>query len=267
MTPHKLVCQILVSCFLALLPAAGAMAGCDRPLALAIPDWRRGGDAVVPERHGFSFDQKLWTAVLGSIGCKVTWKYLPVKRLMSGIEQGSIDGAAPSLAAPGREQFAQFSDAYRTIDIVGFVRTADLDRLAIQSAEDLRTGDMRIGFPLGGWYGENLQSVIEDAQSLGGRALFSDDGEVMFAWLQSSRVDILIAPKQLGETYVLQQGLAQQIATYPTIFNRQSYRLMLRRTGGGLPDMAEVNGALAEFLKSPEHAALVRELRDNLITR
>ncbi len=245
-----------------------ALAFCDRPLKLALPDWGRFSNiSAMPERHSFLYDQKLWTAVFGSIDCDVVWTLLPVKRLISSMEQGVVDGAAPSLMAPGREQYAEFSEPYRSVEIVGFVRSEDRQRFVINSAADLRYGDIRIGFPLGGWFGEDIQSLIDDADALGERALFSDSGKLMFTWLRNSRVDILISPKKLGEDYLTAQGWKGSLMAYPTVFDRQRYRLMLRKGGNGLPAMVDINRALAAFMASDAHDVLVQALRAKAVER
>lgn len=239
-----------------------ALASCDRPLKLALPDWGRFGNvSAVPERHSFLYDQKLWTAVFNNIDCDVDWTMLPVKRLISSMQQGAVEGTAPSLEAPGREQYAQFSAPYRSVEIVGFIRRQDRHRLILRNAADLRYGGLRIGFPLGGWFGEDIQRVIDDADALGGRALFSDSGKLMFTWLRNRRVDILISPKKLGEDYLISQGWGGSLMAYPTVFDSQRYRLMLRKDGDNLPAMTVINQKLADFLASDAHTVLVRTLK------
>lgn len=261
MRPRVGVGHILGLCTLFVVLSGAALAFCDRPLKLVLPDWGRFSKvSTMPERHSFLYDQQLWTAVLGSINCHVDWSFLPVKRLITSMEQGAVDGTAPSLTAPGRERYAQFSEPYRFVEIVGFVRRQDSERLVVRSAADLRHGDMRIGFPLGGWFGEDIQRVIDDAEALGDRALFSDSGELMFTWLRNSRVDILISPKKLGEAYLTAQGWEENFMAYPTVFDSQRYRLMLRKDVNGLPAMTDINRALAAFLASDAHTVMVRKL-------
>jgi len=133
---------------LMLVPRPVSAAGCDEPLSIAMFDWRRDAAVPVAVSHPYEFDQALWVQVFDTLDCQVSWSFLPAKRLLAAVEKGTIDGAIPASIAPGRERFAHFTRRYRTVELIGVVRSENLDVFQIATVADLRRSNLRIGWRL-----------------------------------------------------------------------------------------------------------------------
>ena len=70
-------------------------------------------------------DIELMRAILDNMDDRVTLTELPWKRHLNNVEAGRTDLAASASKTPEREQYAFFSDAYRTESAVMYIRKAD----------------------------------------------------------------------------------------------------------------------------------------------
>lgn len=252
--PGFLIVFVLVSLIFAARPVAAT--GCDKPLTIAMFDWRRDAAVPVPASHAYEFDQALWAQVFDMLGCQVTWSFLPAKRLLAGVEKGTIDGAIPGSIAPGRERFARFTRPYRTVELVGIVRSENLDVFQIATVADLRRSNLRIGMALGGWYGKELTQLLADAPTLGGRLLTSDSGPIILGWVNSGRVDVSIMTRSISRYFIGQLGFEATLSPYPAVYDRHGFHLMLSKASISAEQTQAFDEALARFLASDANASL-----------
>lgn len=193
-------------------------------------------------------DIDLMRAIGRDLGCEITFKQAPWTRVLLEVEAGTIDVSTSTSRTPEREEYAWFSNSYRTTEMAIYVRRGEVD---IYRLDDLGAVG-RIGFKLGviaGYhYGPEFAALMRDPAFAG----FVDaaiDYQTNIRKLMHGRIDGYLVEDvgvMLAEAKTL--GVLEQIERYPLAIPGEKLHLMFSRKSVDPETVAAVNASLERIM-------------------
>lgn len=116
-------------------------------------------------RVGWEFvglDLEIIQAALEEVGCKTDFRRMVWQRILTSIEDGSMDAAMGASISPEREKYAYFSIPYREESYAFFVRKDDSIKYKITKIDDLAEKNLRFGIVKGYFYGEQFNEEMKN---------------------------------------------------------------------------------------------------------
>ncbi|GLX80355.1 amino acid ABC transporter substrate-binding protein [Thalassotalea insulae] len=110
---------------------------------------------------GLDFD--IFNAIVKQADLKVTYTELPWKRHLQYIKSGKMDVAMGASFTEERQQYAYFTQAYRTESVRLFVKKGNAQNIQLTSLAQLSTSNYMIGVEGGYYYGMDYQELIKTA--------------------------------------------------------------------------------------------------------
>lgn len=107
-------------------------------------------------------DLEVTRAALEEAGCKTDFMRIAWQRLLTSVEDGSMDVAMGASKSPEREKYAYFSIPYRDESYAFFVRKEDRIKYKITKLDDLVEKNLRFGIVKGYFYGEQFNEAMKN---------------------------------------------------------------------------------------------------------
>ncbi|WLQ12927.1 transporter substrate-binding domain-containing protein [Hahella aquimaris] len=239
--------------WLALTSAASA--DCERPLSVGWESWR---PYMYKNEEGrlSGLDIELIQAVADRMGCQLEFSETPFKRHLLQLRQGKIDLATSVQKTPEREEYAWFSQTYRTSASNLIIRREDADRYHFKSFKEMTQSRFRLGVTRGYFYGENVNEYIEK----GGGKLHVEDvvsDELNLMKLLAKRVDGIFADPIVIYSLARDIGRKDDIAVHPLDLVTSTFYIMGSKASISPKTMDNLNQALKDMRQSGEFAAIV----------
>ncbi len=111
---------------------------------------------------GLDFD--IFNAIIKQAKLNVNYTELPWKRHLQYLKTGKMDVAMGASYTKEREQYAYFTQAYRTESVRLFVKKGNANNIKLDSLAQLSTSDYMLGVEGGYYYGEDYQQLIKSAE-------------------------------------------------------------------------------------------------------
>ena len=175
----------------------------------------------------------------------VTLSELPWKRHLSNVEQGRTDLAASASRTPEREQYAFFSDSYRTESVVMYIRKEDAGKYEFDSLQGLIGTDFTLAVTRGYYYGEEFEELMNDPQ-FKKRIVEVNDNQLAQRQLARKRVDGFLEDPIAATIELRDEGLLEEVSTHMPIYSDDIYVMFSKKSTS--PDIVEAfNISLAEL--------------------
>ncbi len=173
-------------------------------------------------------DVDLFRAVAETIGCTVTPREIPWRRLLANLETGSADAAMGATKTPEREAFAQFSDAYRADEFVLFVRAGEIGRFGSDGLASMEANRLSLGVVGGYNYGETFTSLMTSRrfQRLVQTASGSD---LNLRKLLAGRIDAFLENRFVGAALARAEGAGDRVESHPAVVSADDVHFMFSR--------------------------------------
>lgn len=170
--------------------------------------FKDGADAVT------GLDVEIFQEVAKTIGCAVTTKEIPWKRLAGDLETGKMDAAMGLQSTPEREAIGAFSPAYRRDDMVLVVRKGELSKVGDNGLASLPGRAFRLGTAAGYEYGDLFDSLKKDP-AFAKQIDESASTELNLRKLVGKRIDGLIENGFVVVAMARKEGVADAVEAHP----------------------------------------------------
>lgn len=201
-------------------------------------------------------DIDLVEAILKEAGLSPKFVKRPWKRQLQEAEEGTIDVVPGASKTPEREQFALFSNAYRTEAVVMLVSRENAEKFAsMTSILAMLKNNLKIGVVREYYYGEDYAALAKDSQYSAGFKEVGDEA-TNFKKLMTGRIDAMLVDPVAASAAIAENGWQGKLATLFTVYADDIYLLFSKRSV--TPSRVEqINEALQRLKDNGQHAAIV----------
>jgi len=111
------------------------------------------------------FRVELLSAIMKKMDCPLVIEInIPWKRTLNMLKNGSLDLLTNASKTPEREQYALFSDSYKSEYVALYVRKGTSNRYNINTLNDIMGLKFRLGILRGNYYGATFAQLIKTPQ-------------------------------------------------------------------------------------------------------
>jgi polar amino acid transport system substrate-binding protein len=190
-------------------------------------------------------DIELMQAIFGNINQQITLFELPWKRHLNNVESGRTDIAASASKTPEREQYAFFSDPYRTESAVMYIRKADASKYAFDSLRGIIGTDFKLAVTRGYYYGEEFAELMNDPE-FKKHVQEVNDNQLAQRQLVRNRVDGFLEDPIAATIELRVEGLLDKVSNHMPIYSDDIYAMFSKKSTS--PDLVDAfNKSLAEL--------------------
>ena len=210
---------------------------------------------LTPGNEVSGLDIEIIRAIADENDCKLEFVQGDWKSLLEMVEDGEVDIVAGASISPSREQYALFSDAYRSEDFVLYVRASEVADYGSTLQEALDS-QKTFGITADYIYGKDLDKFIEDPYY---SKLFitSDFGEMNYYNLLQHRVDVFVEDPFVGAYNLNRKGLNNQIIALPVVIHSGEVHLMFSKLSTYPQQVGMFNAALSKIKKNGAYQAIL----------
>lgn len=182
-----------------------------------------------PKGQHQGLDFELVRAIAREAGCSVDYERDSWVNLLSRIRTGEIDLISGATLTPEREQYALFSEPYRTERFAMYVRTDDADRFAGETLEELLAAGMRLGVTDAYLYGPTVQALQDDPRYVD-QFVVAAVGETSATRLLDGVIDGFLEDVFVATSVLRRRGLEDLVEPHPVALESGGeVRLMFSR--------------------------------------
>ncbi|NNG00174.1 MAG: amino acid ABC transporter substrate-binding protein [Desulfobacteraceae bacterium] len=216
-----------------------------KPIVLAWEPWEpyqylndRG------ELTGLGVD--MLNAILLNMKAPYKWQETPWKRVLKDLEEGFLDAGLGASKTPEREQWAYFSDPYRTESVVLFVKKGSSANYAFQNLRDIIGADFKLGVARGYYYGETYDELATNVE-------FQKNieevkvNENLYKMLIKDRIDGFLADPVSGTAGLKTLGFFTQVEIHPMQVYSDNIHIMFSKKRVTPEYVRKFNQSLAEI--------------------
>lgn len=193
-------------------------------------------------------DIEIATAVLTKAGITPEFKERPWKRTLEEVKTGALHIALGASKSAEREEYAFFSDSYRTESVNLFIRKGEAKNYKIKTLEDIKTYKFNLGVTRGYWYGDNYEALSKDPEFLKYAFDVTSD-EINFKKLLGNRIDGFLADQYAGPFGLKKENSLQYVEILPVPIYTDSIFFMFSKATVDPTVVTRVNAALASLQK------------------
>ncbi|MHB2083479.1 substrate-binding periplasmic protein [Pseudomonas sp. UBA6753] len=192
-------------------------------------------------------DYEVTTLVFERLGVEVEWEFLPWKRCLAMIEQGSADGIMDIFQTESRQPYLVYApEPMSEVEFVLFQARAR--RHAVKALDDL--AGLTVGTSPGYAYGAAFNEAVHFRREA------APTHEANFGKLMLGRIDLAITDRRVGHYLLRHLGLQQQVEELPLVISRQAQYLGLARKPGREALAQAFAVELRRFKQEPAYAAI-----------
>lgn len=236
---------IAAACTLALSVAGAAHAACTLSLG-----WESYEPFQFKDASGAvtGVDVEVFREVAKEVGCTVTTKEIPWKRLLNDLEAGKMDAAMGAQPTPEREAYAVFSPAYRGDRMSLWVRKGEVDTVGAEGLPAIKGKPFRLGTAAGYEYGDVFEALKADP-AFAKQIDESASTEFSLRKLAGKRIDGFIENDFVAVAMARKEKLASAIEPHPVPVQAADAMFMFSRKSVPADTVTAFNEAL-ERLKA-----------------
>lgn len=235
-----------------LLIPAPTQAACSKEMLIGYSDWSRTGHTE-PRGTYFSLDEDLVRLILEEANCQYRFHALSNKRILLALRHGQIDASIGMSRTPEREEYGWFTVPYRREIIAMFMLKENINTFQPETITDLRTSKFRIGAGIGSWHGDAFEKMLTMFPNFKERVFYTDDFDLMNAWLLRGRVQIVLNDLHYGLHALRQSELQDKIAPHPFYINNAAVHIMLSKKTIQETDILHLNKAIGRLKTSKKY--------------
>lgn len=200
-------------------------------------------------------DIELVEAVATEMGCRLSFKQGTWVSLLADLRAGEVDILLGASKTEAREEFALFSDAYRTEEFSLYIRKDDDTRAAYTSLSEFMQNNSKIGIVGDYYYGPEVSVLLEDTES---SKYFVNAimGELNVARLLDSDIDGFIEDTFVGATLIRRKALSDYIVAQGLTFQTGNAYVMFSKDSVTPEQLADFNFELEKIKAGPLYQSI-----------
>ncbi len=200
-------------------------------------------------------DIDLLLMVAKRMPCDVEYSQGPWIDLLAQLRNGEIDILLGASKTKKREQFAMFSEPYRTEQFSLYVRKEDKAALNLKSFNDFIEKGKKFGVVDDYFYGDELNELRDNDKN--DQFVSAIIGEMNIARLLDDNIDAFFEDNIVGASMIRRKGLSSLIVPHSLSITTGDVYVMFSRKSVSPETITDFNRGLNEVIKSGEYEALL----------
>ncbi|KXI29635.1 substrate-binding periplasmic protein [Paraglaciecola hydrolytica] len=201
-------------------------------------------------------DIELVSAVLKSIECDFSFKSGTWMALMGELKKGEVDILLGASKTPAREEFALFSNAYRTEEYSLYIRREDLTTADYSSIDAFIEKGKLIGVVEDYYYGPEV-SMLRDGAATSSSFVSAIMGEVNIARLLDKDIDGFLEDSFVGASFLRRKALSEYIVAQGTKIKTGDTHIIFSKKSVDETKVELFNQALHSIKTSDQYQEIV----------
>lgn len=202
------------------------------------------------------FDIELVRTILNDLGCQLNFKEINWARGIVETRSGKMDMLPHADYADDRAEWAYFSEPYREVSQVLYVKPGGSDMYPFKKPADIMRSDFRMGVGRGVFIGDRFAELMTDAEFSKHIVYIPTDEMQQYKMLHAGRIDGYVraatAMKSLQE--LLGEELRLEIHPLPILTSRQHFLFSKQSVNQDFVD--RFNASLNKVIESGTYADL-----------
>lgn len=179
--------------------------------------------------------------------------------LLGQLRQGKINVLAGATRTPGRDEFAEFTEAYRSESFLVYTHVRNQRLIEMSELDALREGDFMVGTVAEYYYGDEISAVLDELDEAG-RLREAAVAELNYERLLNGDIDAFVEDPFVAAALIRKRGLTQ-IAPTSTRIGAADVRFMLSREGLSEASIARFADGLEQVRASGQLEAIFERYR------
>ncbi len=203
-------------------------------------------------------DIELISSVTEAMGCDVEFVQGTWVSLLADLAEGNVDLLLGASKTQDRENFAYFSEPYRTEEFVLYVRTDEPKFANFETIEDFVSNGSKIGVVSEYYYGENISNMLDDNDT-SQQFVFGIMGEMNVARLLDMDIDAYLEDSYVGASIIRRKALASLIEPHDIRIMTGDIYVMFSQASVPEEQVNLFNQALADYKVTTTYAGTLRK--------
>jgi polar amino acid transport system substrate-binding protein len=201
-------------------------------------------------------DIELVNAVLKSMECAATFKAGSWVELLGELKNGEVDILLGASKTPAREEFALFSDAYRTEEYSLYIHKENVKTADYNNISTFIEKGKLLGVVEDYYYGPEV-SMLRDGTATSKSFVSAIIGEVNIARLLDRDIDGYLEDSFVGASFIRRKALADNIVAQGTKIKTGDTHIMFSKKTVDETKLALFNNALHSVKTSPLYQEII----------
>ena len=197
-------------------------------------------------------------AIAKEAGCELNFVQKNWMNLLNGIRNGSIDLLGGATKTEAREQFAYFSDNYRSESFILYVRTGESEKYSGKSLKELLSEGFKLGVTQDYIYGEQV-SKLQDDPALGANFVSVPTTEVNYFNLIQNNINGFLEDPFVAAYTIRRKGLQDEIQTHPLEIHSGDVSIMFSKKSVSEETVNAFNAALAKLKQDGRYQKILNK--------
>lgn len=201
-------------------------------------------------------DIELITSVLTQIGCQPEFVQGTWVNLLEDLRSGDVDMLLGASKTEAREEFAYFSEPYRTEEFSLYIRKDDAKRAAYDDIDAFIANGSKIGVVGDYYYGPRI-SILLDGSATSKFFVSGIMGELNIARLLDMDIDGFLEDSFVGASMLRRKALGNYIVAHSFSVGTGDIFVMFGRSTVSEDKVASFSQALTAFKNSSSYTEIV----------
>jgi len=202
-------------------------------------------------------DVDMIRAILDEAGCRYKMRTFPWARLISEVEYGKVDLMMGASITKEREQWGNFSVAYRDEEVGILVRAKDFDKWnIIESFSDLKKYSTHVTMINGGYYGELWEQVKKDFS-----VTEVTNTTQAYRMLLAARVDFIFADPDAAAMAFKKLNIKEELKFINFKVMESKVHLLVNQKSITNEDLKAINAAIGRLQEANKLAKISKQIR------
>jgi polar amino acid transport system substrate-binding protein len=203
-------------------------------------------------------DIELITAVTDAMSCKVEFVQGTWVELLDSLQNGEVDLLLGASKTKSREEFAYFSEPYRSEEYMLYIRADDAIRAGYSDVQEFIDKGSTIGLVGDYYYGDNISDMLDDAATAD-QFKFAIMGELNIARLLDMDIDGFLEDSFVGASMLRRKNLGEYIKAHDFTINTGDIYVMFSQKSVTEEQVLTFNQALVNFKTSGEYKQILEK--------
>lgn len=201
-------------------------------------------------------DIDLLHMVAKRMSCKIEYSQGPWIELLARLKNGEVDILLGASKTEKREQFAFFSQPYRSEQFTLYVRKGDANALNLKSINEFVQSGKKLGVVDDYYYGDELSDLRDenDGQQFVGAII----GEMNIARLLDENIDGFFEDSIVGASMIRRKGLSSLIVPHGLSITTGDVYVMFSQKSVSPETVTQFNQGLKTVIQSGEYDKLIK---------
>jgi polar amino acid transport system substrate-binding protein len=209
-----------------------------------------------PKGQHQGLDFELVRAIAAEGGCRIDFERDSWANLLAKIRTGEIDLISGATLTPEREEYAWFSQPYRTERFALFVRSGDANRFTGDTLKALLAQGMRVGVTDAYIYGPAVQA-LQDDPAYAGQFVVAAVGETSATRLLDGVIDGFLEDIFVATSVLRRRGLEALVEEHPLqLETGGDVRLMFSRASVPAEEVERFNTGLERLRENGRYETI-----------